>query len=497
MTTATRRSGVLLHPTSLPGSFGIGDLGPSASRFIDQLVDMGQSLWQILPLTPTTVGDSPYFSPSAFAGNPLLLSPEILFEEGWLEKEIESFDFPSMRVDFGKVVSFKAELLAQAFESFEEKAMEEDSQAFGDFSAREASWLDDYALFMAIKEAHGGKPWTEWEEKYSKRNPQALDEAQKLFFDRIKLHRFGQFLFRKQWKALKEYANSKGIEVIGDMPIFVAHDSADVWAHPEFWRLDEKGYPVAVAGVPPDYFSETGQLWGNPLYDWEALEKADFSWWVERFRSLLELVDWIRVDHFRGFAGFWEIPAGEETAIHGRWVAGPGKKLFHSLQEKLGKLPVLAEDLGVLTPDVIELRDHFGFPGMKILQFAFDCEEENNYFPHLYPENCVVYTGTHDNDTTLGWYKKADSPSKKLFKEYIGKCEMEEPNWDLIRLGHASVAEKSIVPLQDLLSLGTKARLNTPGTLGGNWGWRFEEGELKEEIVERFLRMTKLYNRKD
>ena len=492
-----RLSGVLLHPTSLPSRYGIGDLGPEAYAFVDWLAEMRQSLWQVLPLTPTSVGDSPYFSPSAFAGNPMLLSPDRLLEEGWLTpSDLDDLPpFPEDRVDYEAVGQFKGTLLQRVADRFERDGTEAQREALVVFRAAQRPWLEDYALFMAIKEEEGGKPWVDWPENLRNRNAGALADARKRLEPEIRRHALGQYLFFEQWRALKAHANGQGIGIIGDLPIFVAHDSADVWAHPEFWRLDEEGRPKVVAGVPPDYFSATGQLWGNPHYDWKLMAETGYAWWVARIRNLLTLVDRIRIDHFRGFAGFWEVPASETTAIRGSWAQGPGEAFFKSLQEQLGTLPLIAEDLGVITPNVVALREAFGLPGMKILQFAFDTSEQNNYFPHLFERNAVVYTGTHDNDTTVGWFQKAKPADRALMAEYIGKEQIDEPHWDLIRLGHASVADTAIVPLQDLLGLGSEARMNTPGTSGGNWAWRFRRDALKPELTARFKRMTELYDR--
>lgn len=492
-----RLSGVLLHPTSLPSPYGIGDLGPEAYQFVDWLAEMRQGLWQVLPLTPTSVGDSPYFSPSAFAGNPLLLSPERMREEGWLDmRDLDALPaFAEDRVDYPEVGRFKHALLMRAAERFETVATPAQREAFAAFSAEEAAWLDDYALFMALKEDHDGKPWFDWEPSLAQRAPEALDAARVRLAVPIRRQKLGQYLFFEQWRALKAHANGQGVSVVGDLPIFVAHDSADVWAQPDLWRLDARGHATAVAGVPPDYFSATGQLWGNPHYDWDRMAETSYAWWVKRIRTLLKLVDRIRIDHFRGFAAFWEVPAGEPTAVNGRWVPGPGQAFFRSLAEQLGPLPIIAEDLGVITPDVVALREAFGLPGMKILQFAFDTSEANNYFPHLFERNAVVYTGTHDNDTSVGWYSKAKPADRALMAEYIGKENIEEPHWDLIRLAHASVADTAIIPLQDLLGLGSEARMNTPGTSSGNWAWRFRRGELAPALTSRFRRMTELYDR--
>jgi 4-alpha-glucanotransferase len=492
-----RASGVLLHPTSLPSRFGIGDLGPEAYAFVDWLSEMRQGLWQVLPLTPTSVGDSPYFSPSAFAGNAMLLSPDRLVEDGWLTAAdlADTPVFPQDRVDYEAVGRFKADLLRRVAERFEAEGTPEQQEALVVFRAAQRPWLEDYALFMALKEEHGGLPWTEWPESLKQRHAGALADARKRLSKELRRHALGQYLFFAQWQALKAHANGQGISIIGDLPIFVAHDSADVWAHPEFWRLDEAGNPKVVAGVPPDYFSATGQLWGNPHYEWKIMAETGYAWWVGRIRTLLTLVDRIRIDHFRGFAGFWEIPAGETTAIHGSWAQGPGEAFFKSLRDQLGDLPFIAEDLGVITPNVVELREAFGLPGMKILQFAFDTSEANNYYPHLFERNTVVYTGTHDNDTSVGWYEKAKPADRALMAEYLGKERIDEPHWDLIRLAHASVADTAIIPLQDLLGLGSEARMNTPGTQGGNWAWRYRAGDLSPELTSRFRRMTELYDR--
>jgi 4-alpha-glucanotransferase len=492
-----RASGVLLHPTSLPSRYGIGDLGPEAYAFVDRLSEMRQSLWQVLPLTPTSVGDSPYFSPSAFAGNPMLLSPDRLIEDGWLMAEdlADMPAFPDDRVDYEAVGRFKGELLRRLAERFETQANPAQHEALVVFRAAQRPWLEDYALFMALKEEHDGLPWIDWPESLRQRNGGALADARKRLEAEIRRHALGQYLFFEQWGALKAHANGQGIAIIGDLPIFVAHDSADVWAHPAFWRLDEAGNPKVVAGVPPDYFSATGQLWGNPHYDWKTMADTGYAWWVNRIRNLLTLVDRIRIDHFRGFAGFWEVPAGETTAITGSWAQGPGEAFFQSLADQLGDLPFIAEDLGVITPNVVALRERFNLPGMKILQFAFDTSEANNYFPHLFERNTVVYTGTHDNDTSRGWYEKAKPADRALMAEYIGKEHIDEPHWDLIRLAHASVADTSIIPLQDLLGLGSEARMNMPGTQGGNWAWRFRADALDPALTARFRRMTELYDR--
>jgi 4-alpha-glucanotransferase len=494
-----RLSGILLHPTSLPSRYGIGDLGPAAMQFVDWLSEMRQGLWQVLPLTPTSVGDSPYFSPSAFAGNPMLLSPDRLLEDGWLTPEdLAALSPPPSsdeHVDYDAAGRFKSQLLTRVATGFDARASAFQRLALSNFRADEANWLEDYTLFMALKEEQGGKPWIDWPTGLARREAAALAEARDRLEAAIHRHALGQFLFFEQWRALKAHANGQGLSLIGDLPIFVAHDSADVWAHPELWRLDSRGHPTVVAGVPPDYFSSTGQLWGNPHYDWERMARSHYAWWVERLRKLLVLVDRIRIDHFRGFAAAWEVPASSPTAIDGHWAAGPGKALFEALRDQLGLLPIIAEDLGVITPDVVELREAFGLPGMKILQFAFDTSEANNYFPHLFERNAVVYTGTHDNDTSRGWFEKAKPADRALMAEYVGKESIQEPHWELIRLAHASVADTSIIPLQDLLGLGSEARMNQPGTSSGNWRWRFRADALTPELSARFRRMTELYDR--
>lgn len=495
-----RRSGILFHPTSLPGPFGIGDLGPTAHEFVDVLAAMGQRIWQILPLSPTSYGDSPYFSPSAFAGNPFLVSPERLFEAGYLDRaDLVPVPGDPAHIDFGAVSAHKAAILDKAFRTFRSEggSARAEGLPYSEFTREHADWLEEYALFAAIKEEHGGRPWHEWEPALAGRDPAALDRARVRLADRLAFHRFVQWQFSVQWADLKARANARGIAMVGDAPIFVAHDSADVWAHPDLFRLRADHQPAVVAGVPPDYFSATGQLWGNPHYAWERMAQTGYAWWIARLRHLLRLVDQIRIDHFRGFAAFWEIPFGEPTAVNGRWVEGPGAALFEAIRAELGDaLPLIAEDLGVLTPDVVALRDRFGLPGMKILQFAFDSKEENEYLPHTYGRNSVVYPGTHDNDTIMGWYAKAAPEDRAWFEEYAGRLgELREPSWEMIRLGHASVSDTSIVAMQDLLGLGSEARMNTPGKLGGNWAWRLRQGELGESVARRFARLTRVYGR--
>lgn len=503
----SRSSGILLHPTSLPGRFGIGDLGPEAYAFADFLTACRQSLWQVLPLGPTGYGDSPYACYSAFAGNTFLISPEQLFEEGLLTKndlsEIDSL--PPDRVDFARVHRSKDLLLRKTYEHYLRTTDTELRSAFETFAEQNASWLDDYALFSALKSAHGGVAWNEWEQSVAQRESPALVRARDKLSKEIDAQKFYQFLFFKQWFALKAYCNERGISLIGDIPIFVAQDSADVWTNPEQFKLDSNGIPLVVAGVPPDYFSATGQFWGNPLYNWDRMLDDGFNWWIERVRATLQTVDIARIDHFRGFAACWEIPGGDKTAERGRWIEAPGRALFTAIRNALGELPIIAEDLGVITPDVEKLRDDFGFPGMRILQFAFSSDTKNIDLPHNYHKNVVVYTGTHDNDTTVGWFNSiAGEGSTRTAEQISGEREFcmkylntnpKEIHWDFIRAVIASVAVTAVVPLQDLLGLGTEARMNLPNTTDGNWTWRFSAGALTEAHSNRLRDMTETYGR--
>ena len=502
-----RSSGILLHPTSLPGRFGIGDLGEEAYAFADFLSASGQCLWQVLPLGPTGYGDSPYACFSAFAGNTLLISPQKLVNEGLLSKEDLSSvpTFSDERVDFGAALEFKKPLLRKAFENFRRTADTSLRVGFETFSQQVASWLDDYALFRALKDAHGGAAWYEWESPSLKRDPKALVEAREKLHDEIEAQKFYQYLFFKQWFALKAYCNERRIKFIGDIPIFVAHDSADVWTHPNQFKLDEHRRPLVVAGVPPDYFSATGQLWGNPIYNWDEMLRDHFRWWVERVRATLQTVDILRIDHFRGFAACWEVPGGDKTAEHGQWVNAPGRELFTAIKNALGELPIIAEDLGVITPDVEALRDDFGFPGMRILQFAFGGDSHNTHLPHNYIRNVVVYTGTHDNDTTVGWFKSEAGEGSTRNEEQVTRernfCLRylnsmgEEIHWDFIRVMLASVADTTLVPLQDVLGLGTQARMNLPASTHGNWSWRYKASALTDATSKRLREMTELYAR--
>ncbi|HKG22854.1 MAG TPA: 4-alpha-glucanotransferase [Blastocatellia bacterium] len=502
----SRSSGILLHPTSLPERYGVGDLGDSAYRFIDFLVASGQTLWQILPLGPTGYGDSPYQSFSAFAGNPLLISPQRLVDEGFLSRDdLKSVPrFPPERVDYGRVIEFKYSLLEKAFNNFNRTT---DTGLRSDFLAFEqeaGEWLDSYALFRALKDDHGGRAWNTWKPELARREPGAIAQARAALHGRIEVQKFFQYLFFKQWLDLKRYCNERRVKIIGDIPIFVAYDSSDVWTHPELFKLDESGNPLAVAGVPPDYFSATGQLWGNPIYDWDRMRATGFEWWIDRLRATLRQVDMVRVDHFRGFAAAWEVPSGDKTAERGRWVEVPGRELFAALKSRLGELPIIAEDLGVITPDVESLRDDFGFPGMRILQFAFR-SDSNSDLPHSYIPNTVVYTGTHDNDTSVGWFNSQAGEGstrdaaqiereRSYCLEYLNS-DGAEIHWDFIRAAFASVAEIAVVPLQDVLGLGSSARMNLPASTEGNWAWRYKAGAITGEMRNRLKKLTRLYVR--
>jgi 4-alpha-glucanotransferase len=496
MTRFARASGLLLHPTSLPGSAGIGDVGRAAYMFVDFLAASGQRLWQVMPLGPTGYGDSPYATLSAFAGNPLLLALEALVEDGLLAaadlRTLPAFD--DQRVEYGQVIEHKMRLLRRAFERFSGAAPVSLRAAFAAFRADNSGWLADYALFRALKDAHGGTVWNRWEADLAAHRPEALARAREALAGDVAFHEYTQFLFFRQWAALHAYAVARGIRIIGDIPIFVAYDSADVWAHPDLFFLDEGGNPTVVSGVPPDYFSVTGQRWGNPLYRWDRLAETGYAWWIARFRAALALVDIVRLDHFRGFAAYWEVPADEETAMHGRWVPGPGAALFHAVTDALGQVPIIAEDLGLITPDVHALRDELGYPGMRLLQFAFDTDATNEYLPHEYPHHCVVYTGTHDNDTAVGWYASRTDRVRRFLARYVGH-ESREVHWDLIRLALASVADMAIIPLQDALGLGSAARMNQPGRASGNWTWRCTSEQLTWAVVSRLREMAAVYGR--
>jgi 4-alpha-glucanotransferase len=494
-----RTGGVLVHPTSFPSDFGIGDLGDGAYRFIDFLVKSKQSLWQILPLGPTGYADSPYQSFSAFAGNPLLISPAKLYTEGYLTKnEMPAApDFPSGKVDFGAVIEFKDRVLRTAYQNFKARVGRAKHENFDRFKASHAGWLDEFAVFMALKgkhrDFHGGV-WSYWPKGISLRDQGALSEWSKALIDEIDYYKFQQFLFYEQWLGLKRYVNENGIKIVGDVPIFVAYDSADVWANPEMFYLDEEGKATHVAGVPPDYFSETGQRWGNPLYRWDVMKEDRYGWWASRMKMALTQTDIVRIDHFRGFEAYWEIPAEEPTAEVGLWVKGPGADFFEKMEEILGELPIIAEDLGVITPEVIELRRRFNLPGMKILQFAFGGERNSSFLPHRFGRNFVVYTGTHDNETSLGWYRSASREEQDHVRRYLNS-DGSDIAWEMIRLAYSSVADSTIVPLQDLMSLDNKARMNYPGKTGGWWSWRYTADMLTDHIAGRLRELTELYGR--
>jgi 4-alpha-glucanotransferase len=491
-----RASGILLHPTSLPGRFGIGDLGDAAYHFVDFLAASSQHFWQIMPLGPTSYGDSPYQTLSAFAGNPLLISLERLIEEHCLATWDLSGapSFSERKVDYGPVIDFKQRLLRLSFENFKANAGDTQKAELAAFIAANRSWLEDYALFAALKYHQGGSSWNSWEQDIATRQPTALERWRLALSDLVGFHQYAQFVFCKQWSSLKAYANEHGIRVIGDIPLFVAYDSTDTWAHQELFYCDAQGKPTLVAGVPPDYFSSTGQLWGNPLYRWDVMAQDGYAWWIARFRSALQQVDVVRLDHFRGFEAYWAVPAGAETAINGKWVQGSGSDLFQAVEKALGPVPIIAEDLGLITPEVEALREELGFPGMKVLQFAFSGDPGHAYLPHNFERNCVVYTGTHDNDTTLGWFSTTSEKERKALCQYLGgRCD--EVNWELIRLALMSVAHTAIFPLQDVLAVGSEGRMNTPGRASGNWGWRYSQDLLTAAVRDRLKALTEMYGR--
>lgn len=489
-----RTSGILLHPTSLPGPFGVGDLGPVAYRWIDTLAAMKQSWWQILPLGPTGFADSPYQSFSAFAGNINLLSPEALEREGLISHSSWAGRwFPDDHFDSDAVVPFKAALLRAAWENFHAGNVPKLRPLFEEYCHREQAWLDDYALFTAIRAELKEAPLSKWPAELVRREKQPLATWRAKLRDPIEMVQFGQFLFDRQWTALKAYAAGKRIQIIGDIPIFVSGDSADVWANRHLFLVDELCNPTVVAGVPPDYFSADGQHWGNPIYDWKAMHADGYAWWASRVRHTLKQVDLIRLDHFRGFAQAWHIPAGEKTARNGKWVDGPGRELFDAMKTKLGALPFIAEDLGVITPDVEELRESLALPGMRVLQFAMDTPK-NPYLPCNYEPETVAYTGTHDNDTTVGWWRALNSRDQSVIGEYIGHW-VHEPAWEMMRLAWGSVAKLAIAPLQDALGIGSEGRMNVPGKAAGNWRWRFRWEYFPYGVVERIADLTERFNR--
>lgn len=491
-----RRSGIILHPTSLPGAYGIGTLGQEAKNWLEFLASAGQRLWQVMPLGPTGYGDSPYQCFSAFAGNPYLINLDELITKDWLYPEdLASLPaFSDQAVDYGPVIEHKLRLLSLAFERFKLKASSAQTKSFQAFCQNQADWLDDYALFMAVKEAHQGQAWNTWDKAIRLRKPKALKTWTQDLANPIERQKFWQWLFFDQWLELRAYANERDIKIIGDIPIFIAYDSADAWANPDLFYFDGDSNPTVIAGVPPDYFSATGQRWGNPLYRWDEMHKQRYSWWIKRIKASLALVDIIRIDHFRGFEDYWEIPASEPTAVKGRWVKGPGQRLFDAIKLELGELPIIAEDLGVITPEVETLRDKNDLPGMKVLQFAFAADASDPYLPHNYSKNCVVYSGTHDNDTTKGWYAQAPEAERDFARRYLARDDGNVA-WEFTRLAFASVADMALVPLQDVLGLGSEARMNTPGQAAGNWSWRFGWQEVPYWIAPALKDMSETYGR--
>lgn len=494
--TFPRESGVLLHPTSLPGPHGIGDFGEQAFRFVDWLSNAGQRLWQIMPLGPAGYGDSPYSSPSAFAGNPLLISLTWLQGDGLLE-DLDFADsplFPEDHVDFGAVVKYKERLLRQAFDRFESGAGASLAPNLASFCNDESRWLDDFAMFMAVKHAREMRSWQDWEASIRLREPEAMKQAASTLAVEIRFHKFVQFLFQRQWLELRAYANDHGVRIVGDIPIFVAEDSADVWANQSQFKIDAEGRASAVAGVPPDPFSATGQIWGNPLYDWRTMRDDDFLWWRRRIARTIQLVDIVRIDHFRGFAATWVVPAGATTAALGHWERTPGGDVFASVRRALGDVPIIVEDLGIVTPDVVTMREILGFPGMNVLQFAFENDPDNVYLPHNYRRNSVVYTATHDNQTTVGWFASRQEHERQAIQGYIGR-DGADIAWDLIRLALSSTANTVIIAIQDILRLGDEARMNTPGQALGNWSWRYREEVLTAGLADGLRDLTLMYGR--
>ncbi len=503
-----RSSGILLHPTSLPGRYGIGELGAAAHSFLEFLSAGGQKIWQVLPLGPTGYGDSPYQCFSAFAGNPLLVDLDELAEEGLLSRKAlaDAPAFPQDAVDYGGVIAFKLPLLGAAAREFEAHARAADRSSYDGFVRQNSTWLEDFALFMALKKEHGGVAWTRWPRSAALREPAVLDSWRERLAPEIAAQKFTQYQFFRQWQRLRTACRERGVRLLGDVPIYVAHDSSDVWANPGLFHLRTDGEPSAVAGVPPDYFSATGQLWGNPIYRWDAMARDGYAWWIERLRATLDQVDMIRLDHFRGFEAYWEVPAGEPTARNGRWVKGPGAAFFETVEKVLGCLPLVAENLGVITPEVERMRERFGYPGMSVLQFAFGKDPQGPDFrPHNYPRERVAYTGTHDNDTTVGWWTStADTDSTRTEQDIQEEREFTrgylasdggDIHWTFIRAVTASVADVVLYPLQDVLGLGTEARMNLPGRPAGNWRWRVRREALVPTLAARLKELTRLYDR--
>ena len=494
---SSRRAGILLHPTSLPGRFGIGDFGPEADHFLNWLQRAGQSVWQVLPLGPPAFGGAPYTCFSAFAGNPALISPEGLAHEGWVSwEDVDSVPhFEEGKSAFGEVEGWKEGLLRRAWEHFRSLPEDDRGEFFAFCGAEEQrSWLEDWVLFSALKKRMDGRSWTDWDAPFAHRHPEALDQIRAEDADELNYHRFLQFVFYRQWNRVRHEASNRGIRIMGDIPIYVAQDSADVWANRHLFDLNEHGHANNVAGVPPDYFAETGQLWGNPLYRWDRIAEDGYRWWIDRLRANLRQADSMRLDHFRAFAGYWSVPAHEETAINGHWETGPGRAFFDAVSSALGSLPLVAEDLGEITDDVHELRRGLGLPGMRVLHFGFE-PDPNIHTPHQLEPNMVIYTGTHDNDTTVGWYQAADEGTRERFGVYTG-AHPDDAHWAMIRAAHGSVAELALVPAQDVLGLETSARMNVPGVADGNWGWRLRSGELRDEHADRLRRLTEVCERR-
>lgn len=491
-----RASGILMPIFSLPSKYGIGCFSREAYVFADQLKKSGQRYWQILPLGPTSYGDSPYQSFSTFAGNPYFIDLDALVEEGLLtQSACEAYDFGdnSRAIDYEKIYLSRFKVLKQAYRN--SKVL--DDEEFRRFERENAFWLEDYALYMAVKNHFGEVSWAEWDDDIRMREPAAVHRYEILLEKEIGFYKFIQYTFARQWKKLKDYVNGLGIQIIGDIPIYVALDSADSWSHPELFQFDENRNPVAVAGCPPDGFSKTGQLWGNPLYDWAYHRKTSYAWWIQRIAYCQQLYDVVRVDHFRGFDEYYSIPFGAPTAEHGHWRKGPGCELFEELHRRMDKMNIIAEDLGFITESVRALLKETGFPGMKVLEFAFDSREKSDYMPHNYDRNCVVYTGTHDNDTVRGWYRVMNPKDKALSAEYMGngKTKENEIHWDFVRLALSSVADLAVIPIQDYLGLGSEGRINTPSTIGGNWQWRLQKDEITPSLIKKIARMADLYGR--
>ncbi len=483
-----RRSGVLLHPTSLPGPHGSGDFGPNAFYFVDWLRTAGQTLWQTLPLGPVGPGYSPYMGSSAFAGNPMLVAFEPMLAQGWLKPADLQVDFDGLRVDFPRVMPWRMQKLREAFDGFVQQARVSDQSALMEWAQSQQAWLDDYTLFMALDQTYSPALWTEWPLPLARRDPAALAAAREQYAEEVAFWRFVQWQFDVQWQAVKTYAHTNGILLVGDLPIFIAHHSADCWARPDLYLLDAQGHPNVVAGVPPDFFSATGQRWGNPLYDWSAMRQDGYQWWIARVRRQLALADLIRIDHFRGFVDYWEIPADEPTAVCGRWQPGPGNELFDVLARELGDLPIIAEDLGVITPEVTALRIHTGFPGMRVLQFAFSEDESHGFLPHNHEPNTVVYTGTHDNDTVQGWWANSSPHERAFASQYLG-TDGTDVHWAMLRAALMSVARLSLCQFQDVLGLDGRHRMNTPGTMGC-WSWRFSWDWVDPQVAGKLAALT-------